>query len=1156
MRRSNAVDKKSLRIIRKSEFFDAEWYRTIYPDVAAARIDPALHYLTHGAREGRDPSPSFSTRAYLQLNPDVCAARLNPLLHYEMHGRREGRLYSYDNTRDPVFPEGAVDSEKEFGVVPREKGRTAVFAAFFSGGRIPEADIYYIRGLREVVDNIVFVADCPVFPEELNKLEGLVCKAICRRHGEYDFGSYKRGYACAEELGLLEPSVATELVMANDSCLGPVFPFSEAFDKMAGVACDFWGMTQHKTSNHVHIQSFFYVFRERPLHSGAVGDFFREFTGTTNRIDVILNGELRLTDFLVERGGYTFTSLVPIGLFDDLPMKFPVSMLKRFRMPLVKVKTLRGDSREQLWIAKEFVSKTNPAVARFMSAIKVDPAKEIKEQRTWRWWLKYFVPYGMVRIFQQKHWGVAETSPYDSGAGFSGRAKRMLLALLPYHLSRRFVVRRKGDFIESPPGLVQRLRARKGGDPLVSVVVASYNYENLVVETLESLWSQDYRNFEIVVVDDGSQDASRENIQAFIDAHAGADVEIRLLTHPGGENRGLAATVELGVRESRGEYVAFCESDDLWTPDHLSVLVSEIKRYARPNVVVNDVAIFGDTVGVARAERNRALRYRMLCHTWNRIPPRAFRKMNYLLTFSCVMVKRSILLKCDYHPDAHPPALDWWLWRQVCFGNDVFFVKRPLTRWRMHDSYLEKTRVVKSSERPIADREKALMEGCDKVIRAQHPFSFTARFLMVPPERKGGPKYRMTGARKRQFYRHRALGRKFYREKIAQNRGARVLVCLHLFYEDAWPLISEYLENLAPYSYDLLVTCVEGALSQETLDAVKGNAAKVQILELPNNGFDIGPFVEALNHVNLDDYDIVFKLQSKGIRRKFIYIYNQIFKWSDWFFNLFDGVLDGMAVHMVVDALMNGGDKLAAAKNLVVRDPKHKQYFVQSMCEQRGLEYVEDYKFVAGTCFAIRAEALKPLKALGLSISDFEDTERGTFSLAHFLERWMCFAAQGAIKEVPTSHNVYPAEARAKARTSAIRLLDDPRFKIDYDFFYRVLEMRPIKEYDVVEVRLGDIHRRWFDGRILTLDECEPFKYLNGDTQAYEAYCEENKALSGFAMDSCRFDQLVSDMEEYDPLSMPVVMGPNNIIFDGQHRSCILLKKYGPDHVIQVLRFS
>ena len=105
-------------------------------------------------------------------------------------------------------------------------------------------------------------------------------------------------------------------------------------------------------------------------------------------------------------------------------------------------------------------------------------------------------------------------------------------------------------------------------------------------------------------------------------------------------------------------------------------------------------------------------------------------------------------------------------------------------------------------------------------------------------------------------------------------------------------------------------------------------------------------------------------------------------------------------------------------------------------------------------------------------------------------------------------------------------------------------------------MRLGDIHRRWFDGRILTLDECEPFKYLNGDTQAYEAYCEENKALSGFAMDSCRFDQLVSDMEEYDPLSMPVVMGPNNIIFDGQHRSCILLKKYGPDHVIQVLRFS
>lgn len=82
----------ALRLIAASDLFDAGWYLNTYPDVAAARIKPVLHYVRHGAKEGRDPGPFFSTQKYLDANPDVKDAGANPLLHYLTHGLQERRL--------------------------------------------------------------------------------------------------------------------------------------------------------------------------------------------------------------------------------------------------------------------------------------------------------------------------------------------------------------------------------------------------------------------------------------------------------------------------------------------------------------------------------------------------------------------------------------------------------------------------------------------------------------------------------------------------------------------------------------------------------------------------------------------------------------------------------------------------------------------------------------------------------------------------------------------------------------------------------------------------------------------------------------------------------------------------------------------------------
>ncbi|MGQ0721747.1 MAG: FkbM family methyltransferase [Candidatus Eiseniibacteriota bacterium] len=73
------------RKLRRSGLFDRDYYLTTYPDVAVARIDPELHYLAHGAKEGRDPSATFRTRSYVAGHPEIERSGVNPLLHYLDH---------------------------------------------------------------------------------------------------------------------------------------------------------------------------------------------------------------------------------------------------------------------------------------------------------------------------------------------------------------------------------------------------------------------------------------------------------------------------------------------------------------------------------------------------------------------------------------------------------------------------------------------------------------------------------------------------------------------------------------------------------------------------------------------------------------------------------------------------------------------------------------------------------------------------------------------------------------------------------------------------------------------------------------------------------------------------------------------------------------
>ena len=217
--------------------------------------------------------------------------------------------------------------------------------------------------------------------------------------------------------------------------------------------------------------------------------------------------------------------------------------------------------------------------------------------------------------------------------------------------------------------------------PAVSVVVTSYNYARLIRETLDAIVAQTFRDFEVLVVDNGSTDGSPDIVREY----AARDSRFRLLQHEGCVNKGLPASVKLGVESARGEFVAFCEADDVWMPEHLERCMDLVaKSEGEANFLITDLQPFGDPDRCRDIEEGRRFRHEGLSRERNRISPEQFRRFNWIFTFSVVMVRRSVLLGCDFLSVPRPSNLDWWLWRQIALENDVWVVHERLTKWRLH----------------------------------------------------------------------------------------------------------------------------------------------------------------------------------------------------------------------------------------------------------------------------------------------------------------------------------------------------------------------------------------------------------------------------------------------------------------------------------------
>lgn len=205
-------------------------------------------------------------------------------------------------------------------------------------------------------------------------------------------------------------------------------------------------------------------------------------------------------------------------------------------------------------------------------------------------------------------------------------------------------------------------------NPLVSVIIPSYNYARYIGEAIDSVLSQTYRFVEVVVVDNSSTDNTLEVLQGYGDS-------IRWIQQP---NQGVSGSRNRGIAESRGELIAFLDADDVWLPEKLA---RQVELFGDPRVGMVYCGLqYIDARGEPLEQSVEGLRGRVLKKLALLEPP------GIPACGSSAVVRREALEKVGGFDRELSISADWDMWRRIGSHFEIEFLPEPLVLYRQHDS--------------------------------------------------------------------------------------------------------------------------------------------------------------------------------------------------------------------------------------------------------------------------------------------------------------------------------------------------------------------------------------------------------------------------------------------------------------------------------------
>ena len=231
---------------------------------------------------------------------------------------------------------------------------------------------------------------------------------------------------------------------------------------------------------------------------------------------------------------------------------------------------------------------------------------------------------------------------------------------------------------ESKQGLDARTSTVPVGAPTVSVVIPSYNNARYIGQTLDSIKAQTFSDYEVIVVNDGSED--REELERVLESHPLPIVYISQ------ENKGVSAARNAAIRIARGEFYAQLDADDQWTPDYLEVQLGILRENPDVALVYPNARIIGDAAPVE-------LEFMKVSPSEGDVTFEALvRQQCTVLT--CVTARMSAIRDAGMFDESLRSCEDFDLWlRLVKHGGKILYHRRILALYRRHQGSLSSDRV-------------------------------------------------------------------------------------------------------------------------------------------------------------------------------------------------------------------------------------------------------------------------------------------------------------------------------------------------------------------------------------------------------------------------------------------------------------------------------
>jgi glycosyltransferase involved in cell wall biosynthesis len=194
--------------------------------------------------------------------------------------------------------------------------------------------------------------------------------------------------------------------------------------------------------------------------------------------------------------------------------------------------------------------------------------------------------------------------------------------------------------------------------PLVSIIIPTFNRGWVLKEAVDSVLAQDFSNFELIVIDDGSVDNSFEILASYGN-------KIKVLSQ---ENRGVSSARNKGVASSSGEYIAFLDSDDLWLPGKLSAQLAFFEKTPDALICQTEEIWVKNGIRVNPGKRHKKMsgfffeKSLELC----------------LVSPSAVMVKKRLFEIVGLFDEALPACEDYDMWLRVNCRHPIYLIDSPL----------------------------------------------------------------------------------------------------------------------------------------------------------------------------------------------------------------------------------------------------------------------------------------------------------------------------------------------------------------------------------------------------------------------------------------------------------------------------------------------